>query len=246
MYFLYRLATLLQQFTHLLSFSPSLALRQLKMLKIASTRKLCNFACEQSIKKVFNYRNNQILLKHAVINNTNITNEISSGLVEHFNVTSNGTWDFQICNLETMLSDVGEGTGLAFIIFTQAIVELPGSPFWAVLFFTMLLSLGLGSQIGILEGMLCTIFDIDIFKRVRKPYLTGFVCVFCFLVGLTFTTGAGEYWLKMFDSFAGTLGLVVVAFMEMIAVVYIYGHEKWVISNFFYPKNLAKDRLIGS
>lgn len=38
--------------------------------------------------------------------------------------------------------------------------------------------------------------------------------------------GAGEYWLKMFDSFAGTLGLVVVAFMEMIAVVYVYGHKK--------------------
>lgn len=66
-----------------------------------------------------------------------------------------------------------EGTGLAFIVFTEAIVELPGSPFWAVLFFTMLLSLGLGSQIGILEGMLCTIFDIDIFKRIRKPYVTG-------------------------------------------------------------------------
>jgi solute carrier family 6 (neurotransmitter transporter, amino acid/orphan) member 15/16/17/18/20 len=45
-------------------------------------------------------------------------------------------------------------------------------------------------------------------------------------VGLIFTTGAGEYWLKMFDSFAGTIGLVVVALMEMIAVIYIYGHEK--------------------
>jgi SNF family Na+-dependent transporter len=58
-----------------------------------------------------------------------------------------------------------------------------------VLFFTMLLALGLGSQIGMLEGMLCTIFDIDIFKRVRKPILTGFVCGFCFLVGLIFCTG---------------------------------------------------------
>lgn len=37
----------------------------------------------------------------------------------------------------------------------------------------MLLSLGLGSQIGILEGMLCTLFDIDIFKRFRKEYVTG-------------------------------------------------------------------------
>lgn len=33
--------------------------------------------------------------------------------------------------------------------------------------------------------------------------------------------------MKMFDSFAGTIGLVVVALMEMIAVIYIYGHEKF-------------------
>jgi solute carrier family 6 (neurotransmitter transporter, amino acid/orphan) member 15/16/17/18/20 len=174
----------------------------------------------------FNCRNNEIMFKHGFINNTNITRDESTRLVTIHNSTNTTDWGFKHCSLETMLSDVGEGTGLAFIIFTQAIVELPGSPFWAVLFFTMLLSLGLGSQIGILEGMLCTIFDIDIFKRVRKPYLTGAVCLFCFFVGLIFTTGAGEYWLKMFDSFAGTLGLVVVAFMEMIAVIYVYGHEK--------------------
>lgn len=52
--------------------------------------------------------------------------------------------------------------------------------------------------------------------------------MFCFLIGLLFTTGAGEYWLKMFDSFAGTIGLVVVALLEMIAVIYVYGHEKYV------------------
>lgn len=131
------------------------------------------------------------------------------------------------CSLAKQLDSSAEGTGLAFIVFTQAIVELPGAPFWAVLFFTMLLALGLGSQIGILEGMLCTIFDIDIFKRIRKPYVTAVVCFFCFSVGLIFTTGAGEYWLKMFDSFAGTIGLVVVAFMEMVAVVYVYGHKKF-------------------
>lgn len=66
-----------------------------------------------------------------------------------------------------------EGTGLAFIVFTQAIVELPGAPFWSCIFFLMLLALGLGSQIGILEGMLCVIFDIDLFKRIKKQYMTG-------------------------------------------------------------------------
>lgn len=38
-------------------------------------------------------------------------------------------------------------------VFTQAIVELPASPFWAIIFFLMLLALGLGSQIGTMEGV---------------------------------------------------------------------------------------------
>lgn len=136
-------------------------------------------------------------------------------------------WILSLCSIANRLSfQSAEGTGLAFIVFTQAIVQLPGAPFWAVIFFLMLLALGLGSQIGMLEGMFCTLFDIDIFKRVSKPYVTGVCCIFCFLVGLIFCTGAGEYWLKMFDSFAGTIGLVVAALLEMIAVTYIYGHER--------------------
>ncbi|KAG5318004.1 S6A17 protein, partial [Pseudoatta argentina] len=131
------------------------------------------------------------------------------------------------CSLGKELDNAAEGTGLAFIIFTQAIVELPGAPFWSCIFFMMLLALGLGSQIGLLEGMLCVIFEIDLFKRIKKQYMTGVVCVVCFFVGLIFCTGAGEYWLKMFDSFAGTIGLVIVALMEMISVIFVYGHEKF-------------------
>lgn len=131
------------------------------------------------------------------------------------------------CSMSKQLEEAAEGTGLAFIVFTQAIVELPFAPFWSIIFFLMLLSLGLGSQIGIMEGMLCTIFDIEFFKRISKPIITGVVCTFCCCIGMIFTTGAGEYWLKMFDSFAGTIGLVVVALLEMISVIYIYGHEKF-------------------
>lgn len=39
----------------------------------------------------------------------------------------------------------------------------------------------------------------------------------------------------MFDSFAGTIGLVVIALMEMISVVYIYGHERY---KFFKTKKI--------
>ncbi|KAL2713389.1 sodium-dependent neutral amino acid transporter B(0)AT3 isoform X1 [Vespula squamosa] len=156
----------------------------------------------------------------------NSTTEDYENVVNTFNsLTANFTLDK--CSMSEQLNNAAEGTGLAFIIFTQAIVELPGAPFWSCIFFLMLLALGLGSQIGIMEGMLCVIFDIDLFKRIKKQYITGVVCIVCFFVGLIFCTGAGEYWLKMFDSFAGTIGLVMVALMEMISVIFVYGHEKF-------------------
>lgn len=33
--------------------------------------------------------------------------------------------------------------------------------------------------------------------------------------------------MKLFDSFAGTIGLVLLALLENVAVMYIYGHEKF-------------------
>lgn len=112
-----------------------------------------------------------------MINNTNVSDIVyEKALNDSFEHFQNETLSWSLspnCSLKHQLSEAAEGTGLAFIVFTQAIVSLPGAPFWAVLFFTMLLSLGLGSQIGLLEGMLCTLFDIDIFKRLRKQYVTG-------------------------------------------------------------------------
>ncbi|XP_029658938.1 sodium- and chloride-dependent transporter XTRP3 [Formica exsecta] len=168
------------------------------------------------------------LVDHGLLDNsTSFDLEDYELFMKSFNSSEIKNSTIKSCSLSNELDSAAEGTGLAFIVFTQAIVELPGAPFWSCIFFLMLLALGLGSQIGILEGMLCVIFDIDLFKRIKKQYITGVVCVVCFFVGLIFCTGAGEYWLKMFDSFAGTIGLVMVALMEMISVIFVYGHEKF-------------------
>lgn len=54
------------------------------------------------------------------------------------------------------------GTGLAFIIFTEAVLEMPGSQVWAVLFFIMLFMLGLSSMFGTLEGVLTPLKDLNL------------------------------------------------------------------------------------
>ena len=42
------------------------------------------------------------------------------------------------------VSDVGmEGEGLVFIVYSDAIASMPGSFFWAILFFFMLITLGI-------------------------------------------------------------------------------------------------------
>ncbi|XP_018020637.1 sodium-dependent neutral amino acid transporter B(0)AT3 isoform X2 [Hyalella azteca] len=134
---------------------------------------------------------------------------------------------FQHCSVEEQLNEAAEGTGLAFIVFTQAIVELPGSNFWSIAFFMMLLALGLGSQFGTMEGVITNLFDMKIFARVRKEVLTGCVCLISLLIGLIFCTGAGEYWLMLFDTFAGSMGLIFIAFFEVMVISYVYGHKRF-------------------
>lgn len=51
--------------------------------------------------------------------------------------------------------------------------KFPGGPFWAVIFFLMLLSLGLGSMIGTLEGVITSIADLKVNVKLRKDVVSG-------------------------------------------------------------------------
>ena len=98
------------------------------------------------------------------------------------------------------------------------------------------------------------------FARSPKPLLTGIACLTCFLIGLVFVTGAGEYWLTLFDRYCtfictplellrdkngkseinylsmwfffcfsyGAMGLTFIALVEIISVMYVYGHDRFM------------------
>lgn len=76
------------------------------------------------------------------------------------------------CSLEKELSNSASGTGLAFIIFTEAINQFPMSQLWAVLFFLMLFTLGIDSQFGTLEGVISSLVDMKLFPGLAKDKIT--------------------------------------------------------------------------
>uniref|UniRef100_A0A8C9RQX7 Transporter n=1 Tax=Scleropages formosus TaxID=113540 RepID=A0A8C9RQX7_SCLFO len=149
------------------------------------------------------------------------------------NLTITSPWivkglKLKTCDMQTFLSEGVEGTGLAFIVFTEAITKMPISPLWSILFFIMLFCLGLSTMFGNIEGVTVPLQDLNIFpKKWPKEVLTGVTCLVCFLIALIFVQKSGNYWLALFDSFAGSIPLLIIAFCEMVAVVYLYGIDKF-------------------
>ncbi|KAF7656804.1 hypothetical protein LDENG_00035750 [Lucifuga dentata] len=132
------------------------------------------------------------------------------------------------CSMEKLLSEGVEGTGLAFIMFTEAITKMPVSPLWAILFFVMLLCLGLSTMFGNIEGVVVPLKDLNVFPKTwPHEALTGTTCVVAFFITFLFAQHSGNYWLTLFDNFGGSVPLLAIGLFEMVAVVYIYGIDRF-------------------
>uniref|UniRef100_G3NXK0 Transporter n=1 Tax=Gasterosteus aculeatus aculeatus TaxID=481459 RepID=G3NXK0_GASAC len=161
----------------------------------------------------------------------NITESNYDVVLSHLNQTNPDIiqrLQLQTCDLQAFLSQGVEGTGLAFIVFTEAIIKMPISPLWAVLFFVMLFCLGLSTMFGNIEGVVVPLQDLNLLPRSwTKEVLCGLTCLVSLALGIIFTLRSGNYWLALFDNFAGSIPLLVIGFCEMFGVMYIYGVDRF-------------------
>ncbi|XP_034260090.1 sodium- and chloride-dependent transporter XTRP3-like isoform X2 [Pantherophis guttatus] len=137
------------------------------------------------------------------------------------------------CSLETELDTAVQGTGLAFIVYSEAIKNMEFSQLYSVLYFVMLLLLGIGSMLGNTAAILTPLTDIKFLSsHVPREIISGSVCIINCVIGLIFTTRAGNYWFNIFNDYAATLSLLLIVLVETIAVCYIYGLKRTGISQY--------------
>ncbi|KAL0984950.1 hypothetical protein UPYG_G00150910 [Umbra pygmaea] len=189
-------------------------------------------------KATFNYESCLERLRLLLLNTFDIAEDsISLENVTHWIAELNRTQPEQFaslrdrletCDLEAELDTAVEGTGLAFIVYSEAIKNMPVSQLWSVLYFVMLLLLGMGSMLGNVIAVITPISDMKFFSRhMSTATLNGVVCLFCMLLGLGFTTRAGNYWFTLFNDYGATFSLLFIVLIEVITVCYIYGIKRF-------------------
>ncbi|NXG31308.1 SC6A5 protein, partial [Dromaius novaehollandiae] len=121
-----------------------------------------------------------------------------------------------------------QGPGIAFVVYPEALTRLPLSPFWAIIFFLMLLTLGLDTMFATIETIVTSVSDeFPKYLRTHKALFTLGCCISFFIMGFPMITQGGMYMLQLVDTYAASYSLVIIAIFELVGVSYIYGLQRF-------------------
>ena len=115
------------------------------------------------------------------------------------------------------------GVGLAFVVYPAAVLQLSISPLWAILFFGMLVTLGLDSQFAVVETVTTAVMDQWPVLRKYKAFVIIVYSIIMYLMGLILCTDGGSLMLILMDSYSGGWNVLLIAILECIGISYVYG-----------------------
>jgi NSS family neurotransmitter:Na+ symporter len=112
-----------------------------------------------------------------------------------------------------------DGLGLAFIAFPTIISEAPAGALIGVLFFASLVLAGLTSLISVIEVVVSAVRDK--FEMTRRNAALAVTVPSAILSLLFFSTTSGVYVLDIVDNFINRFGILLVAVVSMVVVVWV-------------------------
>jgi solute carrier family 6 amino acid transporter-like protein 5/7/9/14 len=119
------------------------------------------------------------------------------------------------------------GPGLVFVVYPEGLSTMPVAPLWSILFFIMMMMLGLSSMFSMAETFFCAFMD-EFPNVLRKTYYRTVMfraigCACFYLVSLPMVTQGGFYIFTIWDAYTGGFPLLVIGFIEILTIVYVYG-----------------------
>ncbi|KAK3799770.1 hypothetical protein RRG08_025385 [Elysia crispata] len=127
------------------------------------------------------------------------------------------------------VEDVAKGGyGLAFIVYPEALTNLPPAQLWSVLFFFMLFTLGLDSEFGLMETVLTCLQDEFPKTRKYKSYICVGLGIGCFLLALPCVCPGGDYVVTIMDYYGADFSVLFLSCFEVISVMWVYGVMRFV------------------
>ena len=125
-------------------------------------------------------------------------------------------------------SVVADGPGLVFVVFPHALAQMPFPQLWSIVFFTLVVMLGVDSQFATVEVIITSVKDgwKGIEKKWPNELLVLIICLLAMLCGLPHVFQGGIYWFHIIDYYSATISLMYVALFETIAIVWCYGADR--------------------
>lgn len=120
-------------------------------------------------------------------------------------------------------SVVTGGPGLTFITYPEAILLMPAPQLWAILFFFMMLILGLGSQFAGVQMMATSVIDRWPHLRNKEWKVTAGVCMACFVAGLPMTCPGGVYLFTLMEWHTASWAILLIGMGEIVIFSWVYG-----------------------
>ncbi|KAI3382564.1 hypothetical protein SNEBB_003714 [Seison nebaliae] len=120
-----------------------------------------------------------------------------------------------------------QGPELVYVAYPQAIALMNGSTFWSLVFFLMVITLGVDSTFGGFESVLTGLCDQSAFLAKRRELFVLGVMMFAYCVSLSTCTYGGNYLIHMLNEYAIAPAILLIAFCETVALNWIYGTNRF-------------------
>ncbi|OBS60342.1 hypothetical protein A6R68_08494 [Neotoma lepida] len=132
------------------------------------------------------------------------------------------------CNLQEQFLKIKEGPRFVFLTFTKVISLFPESGFWTVLFFFLLLSLGLCAAVSFILGIIIPLQDTFSFFRRHPRILIVSASMVMFLCSLFFMQPSGIYYFWLLTQYWVPLPIISIIICENLAVAWAYGAKRFL------------------